>query len=60
MGIEKCRSQVTGCNASDAVSIKTTIGETTYYFSAYKPAKWVTVDNIYHRAIYLFRWGNHN
>lgn len=49
-----------GCSHENAVSIKTTVGNTTYYFSANKPAMWRTGANDYQKAIYLFHWeGNH-
>lgn len=48
-----------GCSHENAVSIKTTVSETTYYFSANKPAMWRTSPTDHQKAIYLFHWEDH-
>lgn len=48
-----------GCSQEKAVSIKTTVDNTTYYFSANKPAKWRSNATDYQKAIYLFNWVGH-
>lgn len=48
-----------GCSSENAVSIKTTVNDQDYYFSANKPAMWRTSPTDHQKAIYLFHWGSH-